>query len=76
MGLSRDLAGKPSKSHASLASLDKSLIANRVVAMLHSWFYIGLLESVLNKPVSPSYFVRTDQNAVAYLYSRKLHFCL
>ncbi|PMD64566.1 uncharacterized protein K444DRAFT_660349 [Hyaloscypha bicolor E] len=68
--------GNLRESHASLASLDGHSIANRVVAMLQSWFYIGLLESVIDKPVSPSYVVRTDKSAVAYLYSRNLHFCL
>jgi hypothetical protein len=68
--------GNLRESHASLASLDKHSIANRVVAMLQSWFYMGLLESVIDKPVSPSYVVRTEKNAVAYLYSRNLHFCL
>jgi hypothetical protein len=47
--------GNLRESHASLASLDGHSIANRVVAMLQSWFYIGLLESVIDKPVSPLY---------------------
>jgi hypothetical protein len=49
--------GNLRESHASLASLDRHLIAHRVVAMLQSWFYLGLLESVIDKPVSPSYVI-------------------
>ncbi|RDW57095.1 hypothetical protein BP6252_13841 [Coleophoma cylindrospora] len=68
--------GNLRSSHRSLAGLDKIHVARKVVAMLQSWFYFGLLECVVNKPIAVSYFVRRNIDGLPCIYSRNLHFCL
>lgn len=59
------------ESRATFANLPGDEIARQVAAFFQAWFFFGLLESVIEKKIEASYFVRQNQ-----LYTRNLHFCL
>ncbi|KAI4087731.1 MAG: hypothetical protein L6R37_008288 [Teloschistes peruensis] len=63
-------------SHSRFQNLEGNVIGNQVVALLQSWLYLGLLESVVGKKIETSYLVRQDTDGNEYVYSRNLLFCL
>ena len=68
--------GSLGDAHPCLKNLDSETTASAVAAMLQSWLYFGLLESVLRKHVHVSYLVRADEAGKRYIFTRNLHACL
>lgn len=64
------------KSRPSIAEVHGGGIGKQIAALLQSWLYYGLLESILGRKVNVSYLTRPGTDGKKYLYSRNLHFCL
>lgn len=68
--------GSLREAHIRLKNLDDKSVAYEVAAMLQSWLYFGLLESVLQKHVRVSYLVHADGAGRKYIFTQNLHACL
>ena len=68
--------GNLHEAHLCLKNLDCETAASAVAAMLQSWLYLGLLESVLRKHVQVSYLVRADGAGKRHIFTQNLHACL
>ena len=68
--------GSLCESHACLKASDSKAVASAIAAMLQSWLYFGLLESIIEKHVHVSYLVRTDGAGKEYIFTQNLHACL
>lgn len=68
--------GSLREAHLCLKNLDNETVASAVAAMLQSWLYLGLLESVIRKHVHVSYLVRADEAGKKYIFTQNLHACL
>lgn len=55
---------------------DATSIGRQVAAMLQSWLYFGLLESITRKKVHTSYLLRYDNAGNPFLHSGNLGFAL
>jgi hypothetical protein len=55
-----------------LRDLDDSEVILRITAYVQPWLYLGLLEAISERHISVSYFVRTGEDNVEWLYSRNL----
>ena len=66
------------QAHSSLSSdhLDPKPVSRQVVAMLQSWLFFGLLESILGKRIRTSYFLCDDETGTTYIHSENLVFAL
>ena len=68
--------GSIREAHLCLKNLDSETTASAAAAILQSWLYFGLLESVLRKHVHVSYLVRADGAGKKYIFTQNLHACL
>ncbi len=68
--------GSLREAHLCLKNLNHESVASAVAAMLQSWLYFGLLESVLGKHMHVSYLVRADGAGKRYIFTENLHACL
>ena len=68
--------GRLRESHICLNRVDNRDVASSVAAMLQSWLYFGLLESVLRTRVHVSYLVRADVVGAKHIFTQNLHACL
>ncbi|GKU11333.1 unnamed protein product, partial [Fusarium langsethiae] len=58
--------------HPMLHEVDTETAVHRVAAFIQSWLYFGLLEAIVEMPISSSFMVRTGDDGKKYLYSRTL----
>jgi hypothetical protein len=58
--------------HTLLRDLEDSEVILRITAYVQSWLYFGLLEAISERYISVSYFVRTGEDNVEWLYTRNL----
>jgi hypothetical protein len=55
-----------------LRDLEDAEVVLQIAAYVQSWLYFGLLEAISERHISVSYFVRTGEDNVEWLYNRNL----